>query len=101
MKPFSILVIGRNKEIHSIVLRIINKDERWQAQGALTDEEAIELFSTNAFDMVLLGSGISETSEALLRATFLRQNPTIAIIQHYGGGSGLLYNEILEVYNKK
>ncbi len=100
MKPFSILVIGRNKEIHSIVLRIINKDERWKAIGALTDEEALEAFSINVIDMVLLGSGISESSEALLRSTFLKQKPNLPIIQHYGGGSGLLYNEILAVYQQ-
>jgi hypothetical protein len=42
-----------------------------------------------------LGSGIQEESESNLCAFFVEQNPNIIIVQHYGGGSGLLKSEIL------
>jgi hypothetical protein len=44
--------------------------------------------------LALLGSGISEEAENKLRKIFTHQNPQIKIIQHFGGGSGLLSNEI-------
>jgi DNA-binding NtrC family response regulator len=90
-----ILYIGRNKEIMQTVLRLLNKSSRWKAEGASGDEEAIELFHRHKFDIILLGPGIEKESENKLRALFKYHNPDIVIIQHYGGGSGLLNNEIL------
>ena len=58
-------------------------------------EEAKEIFLRKDFSLVLLGSGIQEESEAELCAFFKKQNPNIVIVQHYGGGSGLLKSEIL------
>jgi Mg2+/Co2+ transporter CorC len=42
-----------------------------------------------------LGSGIQYENEINLRSFFKKQNPNCIIIQHYGGGSGLLKSEIL------
>lgn len=91
-----ILAIGRNEEILQTVLRIISKNEQWTAAGALTDEEAMQLFRSRHFDIVLLCNGIDETSEQQLRSYFKSIQPAVIIIQHYGGGSGLLSNEIRE-----
>ncbi len=100
MKKFEILVIGRNVEIHEVVLRLINKNEAWSATGALTDEEVFAICKVKSFDMVLLGSGIAEESEEILREYFHKLNPHLPIVQHYGGGSGLLYCEIQQVFEK-
>ncbi len=97
----NILVTGRHEEIMETLLRIIHKNENWSAQSALTDETAITLFNTYPFDIVLLSSGIEEESEQKLLAHFKRVNPAIIIIQHYGGGSGLLSNEILQALQEK
>ncbi|SEI71002.1 hypothetical protein SAMN04487995_1817 [Dyadobacter koreensis] len=97
----NILVIGRHEEILETVLRIINKSENWIALGALTDEEAIALFEKQKFDIVLLCGGIQEECEAVLRDTFKRKDPEIIIIQHYGGGSGLLSNEIIHALSQR
>lgn len=90
-----ILYIGRHKEILDTVVRLLNANEEWFGIGAETDEEAFELFTRYDFRLVLLGCGIETQSEEKLRAFFLNQNPDIKIVQHYGGGSGLLKNEIL------
>lgn len=97
----NILAIGRHEEILETVLRIINKSENWTASGALTDEKAIALFEEQKFDIVLLCAGIEEECEAVLRNTFTEKNPEIIIIQHYGGGSGLLSNEIIHALSKR
>jgi DNA-binding NarL/FixJ family response regulator len=89
-----ILVIGRHAEIMQTVLRLIHQNPDWEAKGALTDEEAIQLFAEHNFDLVLLGGGVESASEQKFRDIFTAQNPKIKIIQHFGGGSGLLSNEI-------
>lgn len=96
MKPLSILIIGRHRQIMETVVRLIESQQRWRAKGALTDEEAIAIFQQENFDLVLFGGGVEETSEQRLREVFLKMNPNIKIIRHYGGGSGLLFNEIHE-----
>ena len=96
----NILVVGRHEEILQTLLRIIKKNEQWNACRALTNEKAIELFRKNEFDIVLLSSGISEGCECQLRSFFNNNKPNVIIIQHYGGGSGLLSNEILQALEK-
>lgn len=94
MEKIEILVVGRNPEIVQTVVRLINNNTTWNATHALTDEDAILLFQNQAFTLVLLGGGIEPESDALLREAFTSHNPNITIIQHYGGGSGLLATEI-------
>ena len=95
MGNINILYIGRHFEILSTVVRLINANVDWSGIGAMNDEEAKSLFREKKFEIVLLGSGITEESEKQLRNFFNKQNPNTAVIQHYGGGSGLLKTEIL------
>lgn len=90
-----ILYIGRHTEILNTVVRLINANESWFGIGAETNAEAISLFSAYDFSLVLLGCGIEKACEDLLVSNFTSINPEITIIQHYGGGSGLLNSEIL------
>jgi len=94
MDKIEILVIGRNPEIVQTVVRLINNNPAWNASHALTDDDAIWLFESKAFNLVLLGGGIEPESDTLLRNAFATRNSNITIIQHYGGGSGLLATEI-------
>lgn len=94
MNKIQILVIGREPDILQTVLRLINKNDKWNATGTSEDETAIELFHQHPYDLVLLGGGIEAASEIKLRKIFTLQDPDIKIIQHWGGGSGLLENEI-------
>ena len=96
-----ILVIGRHEEIMETLLRIINRNEAWEGMGALSDTEAMQVFDEFHFELVLLSSGIPEDSEKKLCTYFRQQQPSIIIIQHYGGGSGLLSNELLEALEKR
>jgi len=96
MSKTEILVICRHPDILQTVLRLINNNPDLHATGAITDEEAIAMYSAQSFQLILLGSGIEQKSEENLRAFFKAQKPGIIIIQHYGGGSGLLAAEIYE-----
>ncbi|MFM7430238.1 MAG: response regulator receiver protein [Flammeovirgaceae bacterium] len=94
-----ILVIGRHPQIMETVLRLINSQPEWKAEGEITDQEAIEKFNST-FNLVLIGGGVEESSEKKLKAAFEKFNPRIKMIRHYGGGSGLLFNEIEEAIAK-
>jgi len=94
-----ILAIGRNDEILQTVIRLINSNEQWEGIGVMQDSDAIQLFDKSAFDLVLLCNGISKNAEDILCRYFRDKNPSIKIIQHYGGGSGLLSNEIIGALN--
>jgi DNA-binding NarL/FixJ family response regulator len=96
-----ILVIGRHHQILQTLLRLINQNSEWEARGTSDDKEAMELFQQNNYDLVLLSSGIEEESECQLRLSFTTKNPSVIIIQHYGGGSGLLTGEILQALENK
>lgn len=91
-----ILVICRHPDILATVVRLVNNNPEWLATGAVTDDEALYAFAAQPFKLVLLGSGIEQASEAALCTAFTAQNPDIKIVQHYGGGSGLLAAEIYE-----
>ena len=95
METINILYIGRHLEILATVVRLINANENWNGVGVMNDEEAKDIFLRKDFSLVLLGSGIQEESETNLCTFFNKLNPNIIIIQHYGGGSGLLKSEIL------
>lgn len=94
MEKIEILVVGRNLEIVQTVVRLINNNPAWNATPAVTNLDAISLFQSRPFTLVLLGGGIEPESDEMLRGAFTSHNPKIIIIQHYGGGSGLLATEI-------
>ena len=96
-----ILIIGRDKEILETVIRLVNNHDEWNGTGAQSDEEAIEKFHRQHMDIVLLTNGISDEEELKLRKIFTHQQPDIIIIQHYGGGSGLLTCEITQALEKR
>lgn len=95
MDKINILYTGRHPEILETVVRLINQNDRWKGYGAANNEEAISLFTAIDFTIVLLGCGIPKDEENNLRESFASHNPQCKIVQHYGGGSGLLSNEIL------
>jgi PleD family two-component response regulator len=100
MSKIQILTIGRHPDILQTVVRLINNNPEWECTGARTDEEAMTAFTTTSFKLVLLGSGIEKRSEEKLCAAFKAHDPQVIIVQHYGGGSGLLTGEIYEALGR-
>ncbi len=101
MAKIEILVIGRHPEILQTVIRLVNNNPQWNATGTGTDEDALHEFYNKTFKMVLLGGGIEKESEDRLCAAFRAHNSEIIIVQHYGGGSGLLSAEIYEALKEQ
>lgn len=95
-----ILYIGTHPEILETVVRLINMNENWFGIGAENENEAEDLFSKHDFSIVLLGCGLSLETEQKLTAIFSTLRPKIHIVEHFGGGSGLLKNEILSALSR-
>lgn len=94
-----ILVVGREKAILEVVERLINGHEGWKATIATTEDDAVEMFRKQRFPIVLVCAGLTAQEEGTLRQRLVEQDPGSVVIRHYGGGSGLLENEILGVLN--
>lgn len=91
----TILYIGRDTEITIVMNRLLNARPEWKGICVCSDEEALSICSSQAIDLILLGNGINQEEEILLKSKLLKLKPDVKIIQHYGGGSGLLYGEIM------
>jgi hypothetical protein len=95
------LAVGRHEQILETVVRLINNNLEWEGFGALTDKEAVQQFDHQVIDIILLCGGIEPESEINLRAYFTAHRPQVTIVQHYGGGSGLLTAEIYEALKER
>jgi len=91
----NILYIGRDTEITVVMNRLLNNRPEWKGICVCSDEEALEACKAQKMDLVLLGNGIGTECESALRNNLQEIQPGLKIIQHYGGGSGLLYGEIM------
>lgn len=97
----NILAVGRNAAIMEVVHRLINTHENWTGVAVTTDEEAVALLRQTPFDLVLLCGGILAEEEYRLKQKMLLITPSLLFVQHYGGGSGLLENEILAALSSR
>jgi len=96
MKNPTVLVVCKHPDILSTILRLIHKKEGWTAAGASSTAEAEIVCTATPVNLVLFGAGVDENEEQQLRNSLTALRPEIKFVQHYGGGSGLLYAEVLQ-----
>ena len=101
MKNLEFLILGKNDAILAILLRLVNADENWNAVGFNDEKKAQDYFLTNKIDMVLLSSGIEDHIEKEFTSFCSKNQPEVEVIEHFGGGSGLLKSEILHRLDQK
>jgi len=101
MKNLEFLILGKNDAILAILLRLVNADENWNAVGFNDEKKAQDYFLTNKIDMVLLSSGIEDHIEKEFTSFCIKNQPEVEVIEHFGGGSGLLKSEILHRLHQK
>lgn len=94
MRPIDILVVCSNADIAIVIERLINNRPEWKATVVENEEAAIDILHSKDYKIVLLGVGTDLQTVRKMRALFSILKPGIQFVQHYGGGSGLLYNEI-------
>ncbi|MEN2488616.1 hypothetical protein AAYQ05_12525 [Flavobacterium sp. B11] len=95
MKQLQFLLLGKNEAILAILLRLVNADENWNGVAFNNEKEAQEYFQNNKIDIVLLSSAIEDHVEKEFTSFCLKHQSDVEVIEHFGGGSGLLKSEIL------
>ncbi len=82
-----VVIFGGNKDIVGLLVRLIGNYPEFTASGFQDAQEVLALGVP--MDVLLLSSGVSPEDEALVR-----RRVSVPIIQHFGGGSGLLRAEL-------
>jgi hypothetical protein len=95
-----VLAIGRDEAIVQVVARLVNSHPDWTGVAVTTDEEAVAAFGQERFHIVLLGGGITAREETALKERLSAIDASAVVVRHYGGGSGLLENEIRSVMDE-
>lgn len=94
--PIHIAVIGKHQEIKAVLMRLINQNEAFTGTAADTFDELVADNRIDQVNLVLLSAGLTADEELKIKERILSEYPHIKVIPHYGGGSGLLMNEINE-----
>lgn len=94
-KNLKFLVCGLNDEILAVLKRLLEK-EQWEATIVKEEDYALRLLSEERFDILFLSSGLEQKTEEHLKA--VAKNFNVKVIEHYGGGSGLLKTEVYELF---
>ncbi len=100
MKALHFLIIGKNHEILQTLQRVIEKNESWKATLCTGEEESYGQIRENKPDLVFLSSGLEQETEARIRQFCRSVSPEIKVIDHYGGGSGLVKSEVESCFAK-
>jgi PleD family two-component response regulator len=100
LAPVNILAVGRNKAILEVIERLVNAHEGWHATIAETEQDAIKAVDERHYAIVFVSAGFSAQEEDQLRQKLANLDPGAVVTRHYGGGSGLLENEILTILEK-
>ncbi|MEN4762282.1 hypothetical protein ABEG63_18280 [Chryseobacterium sp. C39-AII1] len=98
MKTLNFLVIGKNQEILDTLKRIIENNEGWTAEIQSNENFCYEYIKHNQVDIVLLSSGLDEEFENNMKTFCENLDKDVKVIDHYGGGSGLLKNEVYTLF---
>ncbi|MDR2274673.1 MAG: hypothetical protein LBF27_27445 [Sphingobacterium sp.] len=98
MKNLGIVVFGKNNEILHTLKRIIENNIGWQAVIQQDLSICKEFLSNHPNDILLLSSGLSVQEETEITDHLAQLDYPIGLIKHYGGGSGLLKNEIYSLF---
>lgn len=101
MNTLEFLILGKNQSILEIVVRLVNAKENWNAIGFGDENLAQKYFLENKIDFVLLSSGIEDAVEKEFTHFCIKHQPEVEVIEHFGGGSGLLQSEIYDRLHKK
>jgi len=98
MNTLNFLVIGKNQEILDTLKRIIENNEGWNAEIKNDENGCYDYIKENQVDIVLLSSGLEEEFEKEIKVFCENLDKEVKVIDHYGGGSGLLKNEVYALF---
>ena len=90
----NVLIVSTHQSIAQTIVRLIHRIEGWNASVALSLNDALAHCYAKRYEVILIGSGITQSSENVLKLHLEILKNNTPIVKHYGGGAGLLYAEI-------
>ena len=100
MAKVQFLMIGRDPVVLQKLLRFVNENPGWEADGTIDDRSAGIIFNDKKINVVVYVDDISATSENKLSSDFKDKKPGTIFINHYGDSRGLLASEIQESFKE-
>ena len=98
MRSLHFLVIGTNDVILETLVRVISSVDHWTAHSCQELESMFDYLKQEKVNVLLLSSGLEDEVERKIKTIVPFLYPETVVIAHYGGGSGLLKNEVLSVF---
>ncbi len=94
-----VLVLGMNEVINNVIIRLLNGMDDYLGEASNSITEMFTSLREHKYDILLIGAGFNEDQENMITQKALETHPDIKILQHYGGGSGLLRAELEQLKN--
>lgn len=91
----NILCACSHPKILEIMDRLVNKQEDWQSTTAPDLDTTLKNLNRTSFDVVLLGAGFGPNEQTIIEQELANNSSSTKIVNHFGGGSGLLYTEVI------
>ena len=92
-----VLVAGVDQLITNVIVRLLNQMEGYSGVSANSTTEMEESLRASDYDIFLIGAGFDQAQERSMTKEALEIRPNIKVLEHYGGGSGLLKTELEEL----
>ncbi|QSE96458.1 hypothetical protein [Fulvivirga lutea] len=96
-KKYRVIILA--KTISALLTRLVNNLEQFTGEGYSIYKE-LDNVDLNTYDILLVGGGITNEEIDMLRDRISAEKLSIKLIEHYGGGSGLLPQELYAAINK-
>ena len=90
----NVLIIGADPEITTVIERLVNGFQGFRGEAITSIRDLALKLADSQFDVLLLGAGFTKAQETQIRETASSVAPYTRVIEHYGGGSGLLLEEL-------
>lgn len=94
----NVLIAGKNIEVTEVIERLVNEMEGYKGRTIHAISNLDIVLKKQSFDVLLLGAGFQEDEELEIRRKAVLFQPDIKVVEHFGGGSGLLSAEIRTLF---
>lgn len=96
----NLIFFGKNHDILACIERIFSNNDKFNVMLVTKLQDLFIYLNRQFYDGVLLGSGLTEEEEKTVGIWLKQNSPDTRLITHYGGGSGLLMNELLIAFSE-
>ena len=90
----NVLILSVDVEIAHVIHRLVNGYKGFKGKTINSLDQLLPAIHESAFDILLLGAGFTTAQETEIKAIASHHAPGLKVIEHFGGGSGLLLEEL-------